>query len=207
MILLETLIPIRKTRRLPHLGPKATLTIEKKIDPLNEYWIRHAQEVLMTLPASGQLSLGDIQTEQSGSGQASLGSMSDIAGFTEPDQVADFYSYTFTTAAQWKQPVVTGQPTIASNSVEYRYDTGSWTTFSGTRVDSAVTATTLGYRFTIIYGSNGGSGEAKCGSTDGGSDYGSDSSPGSAFESVQYSLASVTTAGRSNMYFTGTATG
>lgn len=200
MILLETLIPIsRKTRRLPHLGPKATLTIEKKINPLNEYWIRHAQEVLMTLPASGQLSLTDIQNEQGGSGQASLGDMSDIAGFIAPDQVSDFYSYTYIVWVQWQQPSL-GTATLVG-SPQYRYDSGTWTNFAGTRTDTSVTAATVGYQFTANFGSSGG-GSAACGPTAGSSAYGlhsSSVSPGN----FTFHLDSVATSQGTIMYFTG----
>lgn len=48
----------------------------------------------MTLPSSGELSLGDIATELGDSAPNSLGEMSDTAGFTAPDAVSDFYGYT-----------------------------------------------------------------------------------------------------------------
>jgi len=48
----------------------------------------------MALVSSGQLSLSDIANEQGVSlSNVSLGSMSDTAGFSEPDAVSDFYGY------------------------------------------------------------------------------------------------------------------
>src|SRR6056300_673402 len=48
----------------------------------------------MALPSSGQLSLGDIATEQSVTlSNVSLRSMSNTAGFTSPDSVSEFYGY------------------------------------------------------------------------------------------------------------------
>ena len=48
----------------------------------------------MALPSSGQLSLGDIATEQSVTlSNVSLRSMSNTAGFTSPDAVSEFYGY------------------------------------------------------------------------------------------------------------------
>ena len=53
----------------------------------------------MALPSSGQLSLDDIKTELgAASTNVSLGSMSDTAGFSEPDAISDFYGYSATTS-------------------------------------------------------------------------------------------------------------
>lgn len=53
----------------------------------------------MALTSSGQLSLSDIANEQGVSlSNVSLGSMSDTAGFTEPDAISEFYGYS---AAQY----------------------------------------------------------------------------------------------------------
>jgi len=48
----------------------------------------------MTLPASGQLSFSDIATELLVSTPYSLRSMSNLAGFSTPDAVSEFYNYT-----------------------------------------------------------------------------------------------------------------
>ena len=48
----------------------------------------------MPLPESGPLSLNDIRAELGAStSDVSLGSMSDTAGFTEPDAISDFYGF------------------------------------------------------------------------------------------------------------------
>jgi hypothetical protein len=53
----------------------------------------------MALPSSGQLSLNDIKTELgAASTNVSLGSMSNTAGFSEPDAISDFYGYSATTS-------------------------------------------------------------------------------------------------------------
>jgi len=46
----------------------------------------------MALPASGQISINDIRTEF-GISSGSLGYLSDLAGFSAPDAMSDFYSY------------------------------------------------------------------------------------------------------------------
>jgi len=51
----------------------------------------------MALPSSGQLSIGDISTELSlAKSNVSLGYVSDVVGFTEPDAISDFYGYSAT---------------------------------------------------------------------------------------------------------------
>ena len=51
----------------------------------------------MALPSSGQLSIGDISTELSlAKSNVSLGYVSDVVGFTEPDAISDFYGYSVT---------------------------------------------------------------------------------------------------------------
>lgn len=53
----------------------------------------------MALPSSGQLSLNDIKTELgAASTNVSLGSMSNTAGFSEPDAISDFYGYSAATS-------------------------------------------------------------------------------------------------------------
>jgi len=53
----------------------------------------------MALPSSGQLSLNDIKTELgAASTNVSLGSMSNTAGFSEPDAISDFYGYSASTS-------------------------------------------------------------------------------------------------------------
>lgn len=55
----------------------------------------------MALPSSGQLSIGDISTELSMSkSNVSLGYVSDVVGFTEPDAISDFYGYSATAGSQ-----------------------------------------------------------------------------------------------------------
>lgn len=48
----------------------------------------------MALQSSGTISLDDIRTELGlAQSNVSLGSMSDTAGFSAPDQISDFYGY------------------------------------------------------------------------------------------------------------------
>ena len=50
----------------------------------------------MTLPASGTISLNDIRVElQQASANVSLGSLSNLAGFTDPDAVSEFYGFSY----------------------------------------------------------------------------------------------------------------
>ena len=56
----------------------------------------------MALPSSGQLSIGDIATELSMTkNNVSLGYVSDVAGFTEPDAISDFYGYSATAGSTY----------------------------------------------------------------------------------------------------------
>ena len=50
----------------------------------------------MTLPASGTISLNDIRIElQQASANVSLGAMSNLVGFVDPDAVSEFYGYSY----------------------------------------------------------------------------------------------------------------
>jgi hypothetical protein len=50
----------------------------------------------MTLPASGTISLNDIRVElQQASTNVSLGAMSNLVGFVDPDAVSEFYGYSY----------------------------------------------------------------------------------------------------------------
>ena len=50
----------------------------------------------MTLPASGTISLNDIRVElQQASANVSLGAMSNLVGFVDPDAVSEFYGYSY----------------------------------------------------------------------------------------------------------------
>lgn len=73
----------------------------------------------MSLPVSGQLSIGDIATEIYGSisPDRSLSSMSTLAGFSPPDAVSDFYGFT------WELITLTyGTPiVITSTATVYDY--------------------------------------------------------------------------------------
>lgn len=52
----------------------------------------------MALPSSGQLSLNDIKTELgAASTNVSLRSMSNTAGFSQPDAISEFYGYSAAT--------------------------------------------------------------------------------------------------------------
>ena len=52
----------------------------------------------MTLPTSGPLSLNDIRVElQQAQANSSLDALSNLAGFTNPDAVSDFYGYSYAT--------------------------------------------------------------------------------------------------------------
>lgn len=50
----------------------------------------------MALPSSGPLSLNDIRVElQQAQANSSLGALSNLAGFTDPDAVSEFYGFSF----------------------------------------------------------------------------------------------------------------
>jgi len=50
----------------------------------------------MTLPTSGPLSLNDIRVElQQAQANSSLDALSNLAGFTNPDAVSEFYGYSY----------------------------------------------------------------------------------------------------------------
>ena len=50
----------------------------------------------MALPSSGPLSLNDIRVElQQASTNVSLGAMSNLAGFVDPDAVSEFYGFSY----------------------------------------------------------------------------------------------------------------
>ena len=50
----------------------------------------------MALPSSGPLSLNDIRVElQQASTNVSLGAMSNLVGFVDPDAVSEFYGYSY----------------------------------------------------------------------------------------------------------------
>ena len=50
----------------------------------------------MALPSSGTLSLNDIRVElQQASTNVSLGAMSNLVGFVDPDAVSEFYGYSY----------------------------------------------------------------------------------------------------------------
>jgi len=52
----------------------------------------------MALPSSGPLSLNDIRVElQQAQANSSLDALSNLAGFTNPDAVSDFYGYSYAT--------------------------------------------------------------------------------------------------------------
>ena len=48
----------------------------------------------MTLPASGSISISDIATEMGMPASTSLRNLSNLAGFSVPDNFSDFYDYT-----------------------------------------------------------------------------------------------------------------
>lgn len=73
----------------------------------------------MALQSSGQITLDDIRTELGLSqSNVSLGSMSDTAGFSAPDQASDFYGYS---NASWTSFSTTS---TASNSACF-FSTGT----------------------------------------------------------------------------------
>lgn len=88
----------------------------------------------MALPGSGQLSLGNIATEQAISlSNVSLRSMSATAGFSTPDSVSEFYGYsaiTYTYYAGWylDQPCYYDYYDIVLGSDgKYYVDSGGYT--------------------------------------------------------------------------------
>lgn len=85
----------------------------------------------MALQSSGQITLDDIRTELGLSqSNVSLGSMSDTAGKSDPDQMSDFYGYshaTITSFSSSKNPQ-TFIGTACNQSVSVtRYHNGSGT--------------------------------------------------------------------------------
>src|SRR6056300_802050 len=99
----------------------------------------------MPVPSSGELKLrADINLEVNGNAtddNVSLGSLSNEAGFTEPDTMSEFYGYTSCTA-----PSVT---TNALSSVSYT----SMTANGNVTADNGCTITERGFYF----GTNGSS--------------------------------------------------
>ena len=66
----------------------------------------------MALQSSGQISLNDIRTELGLSqSNVSLGSMSDTAGKSAPDQVSDFYGYSH---SSWTSFSTTSSPNFSA---------------------------------------------------------------------------------------------
>ena len=97
----------------------------------------------MAVPSSGQLQLrGDIALEVYGDATGnniSLGAMSDLAGFAEPDSMSDFYGY-----------VAAAPPTVVTNASTSI--TGTTMTLNGNvTFDGDATVTERGFRF----GTNG----------------------------------------------------
>ena len=202
MISKETLVTYDVKRYFLKCG--GTYTVESKFNPLEEYWIAKAKQVLMALPSSGQLSLSDIQTEQGGSGQASLRSMSSTAGFSTPDNISDFYGWSawVSSDVRWEYPEINGDNTL-SGQPQRRIGTGSWTNFFSDVRDTSVTASTVGYRMTIIHGcTSGGGAFIDCGPNSGDNDYGG-TGGGDFCNTVTYTLDGVTTNGRDDMFFVG----
>ena len=90
----------------------------------------------MPLPESGPLSLNDIRAELGAStSDVSLGSMSDTAGFTEPDAISDFYGFSAASA-----PSVS---TNAATSIEHFQMTLNGNVTS----DGGATVTVRGFYF------------------------------------------------------------
>ena len=203
IIVPETLILLeRKSKKLPHLGPKAALTFERRINPLDEYWILHAQEVLMTLPVSGQLSLDDIRLEIGlAQTNVSLGSMSDTAGFLAPDQVSDFYGYTHSTSSSvdWAYPVPGGADYTVS-SAKYQENGGALTNYFSDRVNTV--DGTVGGQLNLNVGGTGAGGQYLCGSTDGGGELGGFTN-GGVSALLTWTLSGISTTGN-NIWFTDT---
>lgn len=86
----------------------------------------------MGLPSSGQLSLNDIKTELgAASTNVSLGSMSNTAGFSEPDAISDFYGYSAATGylgAFSEFPGSSGSEACATTTTINLYKNGSSST-------------------------------------------------------------------------------
>lgn len=96
----------------------------------------------MALQSSGQISLEDIANELGDTlSNVSLGSMSDDAGFGEPDAVSDFYGYSAVTAISFNSS--TGASTsnnVCQNSINqtYYHNNGSGGTTSYVEVNDYV---------------------------------------------------------------------
>ena len=92
----------------------------------------------MPVPGSGQLRLrADIANEVDGDDtgtNVSLGTLSNTAGFTEPDKMSDFYGYTSCTAPSVNTPTSSSQTT-----------TSVAITFTGNANGCALTGVEVGY--------------------------------------------------------------
>ena len=75
----------------------------------------------MALQSSGKIEMSEIAAEMGESlSNVSLGSMSDDAGFSAPDQMSDFYGYSNVTYSTW-----TGSSRANSSAVVCSYSVGT----------------------------------------------------------------------------------
>jgi len=76
----------------------------------------------MALPSSGPLSLNDIRVElQQAQANSSLDALSNLAGFTNPDAVSEFYGYSYAaynTFAIYNNPFSTSGEACASRGAD-----------------------------------------------------------------------------------------
>ena len=100
----------------------------------------------MALQSSGQISLDDIRTELGLSqSNVSLGSMSDTAGFSAPDQISDFYGYS--DSVSWTSFSTTSSPNISAcflSTTRTRYHDAGSNPFPGTGVSVRNTSSGTG---------------------------------------------------------------
>ena len=94
----------------------------------------------MALPSSGQLSLNDIRVElQEAQANSSLGTLSNLAGFTDPDAVSDFYGYSY--ANYNTVSIINTQYFDSQDACDDTKDDDLTLYFSGTRGTPACPAT------------------------------------------------------------------
>ena len=99
----------------------------------------------MALPAGGELTFLSIAQEQAITvSDVSLRSMSEAAGFTTPDSVSEFYSYT---AYNYYATYYAGDPCNYDSYDIYQGPSGMYYRYTGTTYDPMFNYTDLWYEY------------------------------------------------------------